>query len=101
MLAGDFGVVKLMAAIYLGVDRRSTASRRAIRVSWTGRLGQRLMERLRVRVFSHIQRLSLDFFTEEKAGRIMTRMTSDIEALSELLRTGSSTSSSSCSRSST
>ena len=35
---------------------------------------------LRVRVFSHLQRLSVDFFTEEKAGRLLTRMTSDIEA---------------------
>ena len=58
------------------------------RISWTGRLGQRLMKQLRLRVFSHIQRLSLDFFSEEKAGRIMTRMTSDIEALSELLQDG-------------
>ena len=87
MLAGDFGVVKLMAAMYLGsIVLNGLTS--AIRVSWTGRLGQRLMESLRVRVFSHIQRLSLDFFTDEKAGRIMTRMTSDIEALSELLGDG-------------
>jgi ATP-binding cassette subfamily B protein len=87
MLAGDFGVVKLMAALYLGsIVLNGFAS--AIRVSWTGRLGQRLMESLRVRVFSHIQRLSLDFFTDEKAGRIMTRMTSDVEALSELLGDG-------------
>ena len=87
MLAGDFGVVKLMAAMYLGSILLNGLTS-AIRVSWTGRLGQRLMESLRVRVFSHIQRLSLDFFTDEKAGRIMTRMTSDIEALSELLGDG-------------
>ena len=87
MLAGDFGVVQLMAAMYLGsIVLNGITS--AIRVSWTGRLGQKLMESLRVRVFSHIQRLSLDFFTDEKAGRIMTRMTSDIEALSELLGDG-------------
>jgi ATP-binding cassette subfamily B protein len=87
MLADDFGVVGLMAALYLGsiVVNGITS---AVRTSWTGRLGQRLMEALRVRVFSHIQRLSLDFFTEEKAGRIMTRMTSDIEALTELLGDG-------------
>ena len=87
MLANDFGVVGLMAALYLAsIVLNGITS--AVRVSWTGRLGQRLMESLRVRVFSHIQRLSLDFFTEEKAGRIMTRMTSDIEALSELLGDG-------------
>jgi ATP-binding cassette subfamily B protein len=87
MLAGNFGVVKMMAALYLlSIVLNGVAS--AVRVSWTGRLGQRLMKGLRVRVFSHIQRLSLDFFTDEKAGRIMTRMTSDVEALSDLLQDG-------------
>jgi ATP-binding cassette subfamily B protein len=87
MFARDFGVIELMAAFYMAsVVINGIAG--AARVSWTGRLGQRLMYSLRVRVFSHIQRLSLDFFTEEKAGRIMTRMTSDIEALSELLQDG-------------
>ncbi len=59
-----------------------------IRIRFLGRLGQLLMYDLRVRVFSHLQRLSVDFFTEEKAGRLLTRMTSDIEALSNLLQTG-------------
>ncbi len=87
MLANDFEVVKQMAALYLlSILVNGVVS--GVRVSWTGRLGQRLMKSLRVRVFSHIQRLSLDFFTDEKAGRIMTRMTSDIEALSELLQDG-------------
>ena len=84
---GDFGVVVLMALMYVGSIVLNGIATWA-RVSWTGRLGQRLMYELRVRVFSHIQRLSLDFFTEEKAGRIMTRMTSDVEALNELLQDG-------------
>ena len=54
----------------------------------TGRLAAGVMNDLRVQVFAHIQRLSLDFFTEEKAGVIMTRMTSDIEALQQLLQDG-------------
>ncbi len=58
------------------------------RIRFVGRLGQLLMYQLRIRVFAHLQRLSLDFFTEEKAGRLLTRMTSDIEALSQLLQTG-------------
>lgn len=58
------------------------------RVAYTGRLGERLMYQLRVRVFSHLQRLSLDYYTDEKAGRVMTRMTSDIEALSILFQEG-------------
>lgn len=59
-----------------------------IRTRYVGRLGELLMYALRVRVFSHLQRLSLDFFTGEKAGRLLTRMTSDIEALSQLLHDG-------------
>jgi ATP-binding cassette subfamily B protein len=43
---------------------------------------------LRVRVFSHLQRLGIDFYTHEKAGRIMTRMTSDIENLQQLFSDG-------------
>jgi len=58
------------------------------RQRYVGRLGQLLMYELRVRVFAHLQRLSLDFYTEEKAGRLMSRMTSDIEALSNLLQNG-------------
>ena len=46
------------------------------------------MNDLRVRVYAHIQRLSLDYFTDEKAGVIMTRMTSDIEVLQQLLQDG-------------
>ncbi len=58
------------------------------RVAWTGKVGESLLYDLRVRVFSHLQRLSIDFFTGEKAGRVMTRMTSDIEALSQLFQDG-------------
>jgi ATP-binding cassette subfamily B protein len=58
------------------------------RIRYTGRLGQRLMYELRLRVFAHLQRLSLDFYTEERAGRLMTRMTSDIESLAALFQDG-------------
>ncbi len=58
------------------------------RYSVTGKLSARVMFELRVRVFAHLQRLSLDYYTDEKAGVIMTRMTSDIEALQQLLQEG-------------
>ena len=54
----------------------------------SGRLAARVMDDLRNRVFTHLQRLSLDFFTREKAGVVMTRMTSDIENLQQLLQEG-------------
>ncbi len=58
------------------------------RVRNTGKLAAQVMNDLRVRVYAHIQRLSLDYFTDEKAGVIMTRMTSDIEVLQQLLQDG-------------
>jgi ATP-binding cassette subfamily B protein len=54
----------------------------------TGRTAERLLYALRIRVFAHLQRLSLDYYDRELAGRIMTRMTTDIEALQQLLQTG-------------
>ena len=60
----------------------------AARVALTGRLGERLAHELRTRVFAHLQRLSIDYYTDEKAGRLLTRMTSDIEALSQLFQDG-------------
>ncbi|NNE72398.1 MAG: ABC transporter ATP-binding protein [Acidimicrobiales bacterium] len=59
-----------------------------LRTAYTGRLGERLMYDLRLRVFAHFQRQSLAFFTSEKSGVLMTRMTSDIEALSVLFQEG-------------
>lgn len=59
-----------------------------IRIRYTGSLGEDLSRSLRIRVFSHLQRQSLNFYTDEKAGVLMTRMTSDIEALSQLFQEG-------------
>lgn len=87
ILAEDSGVVVQVGLLYIGsVVLHSVAS--YARLAFTGRFGQTLMHDLRLKVFSHIQRLSLDYFTEEKAGRIMTRMTSDIEALQQLFTDG-------------
>jgi ATP-binding cassette, subfamily B, bacterial len=84
---GQFSVVVLAAAAYLlSVLVSSLAQRASVRVS--GRLAARVMNDLRIRVFTHLQRLSLDFFTDEKAGVLMTRMTSDIENLQQLLQDG-------------
>jgi len=58
------------------------------RASFTGRLGEKLVYKLRIRVFSHLQRQSFSFFTNEKAGVLMTRMTSDIESLTVLFQEG-------------
>ncbi len=83
----SFAVVAFAAGLYLlAVAGNWLAQGAQARV--TGRLAAWVMNDLRVKVFTHLQRLSLDYFTEEKAGVIMTRMTSDIENLQQLLQDG-------------
>jgi ATP-binding cassette subfamily B protein len=53
-----------------------------------GRNGERLLFSLRVKLFAQLQRLGLDFYERELSGRIMTRMTTDVDALSSFLQTG-------------
>jgi ATP-binding cassette, subfamily B, bacterial len=84
---GDFSLVFVMSAFYLASVLFATVAGR-IRLAWTGRVGERLMFDLRVRIFTHLQRLGLNFYTREKAGRVMTRMTSDVEALHQLFNEG-------------
>jgi ATP-binding cassette subfamily B protein len=80
-------VVLILSAVYLGFVAFTSVTQRA-QVRVTGRLAAWVMNDLRVKVFTHLQRLSLDYFTAEKAGVIMTRMTSDIENLQQLLQDG-------------
>ncbi len=46
--------------------------------------GQKLMYDLRVKVFSHLQKLSLSFFDQNPVGRLVTRATNDVEVLNEM-----------------
>ncbi len=80
-------VVVVCGVVYLVLALASAFLQRA-QVDVTGRLASRVMHDLRIRVFTHLQRLSLGFFTEEKAGVLMSRMTSDIENLQQLVQDG-------------
>ncbi|MBS2961712.1 ABC transporter ATP-binding protein [Actinocrinis puniceicyclus] len=63
----------------------------SIQTRVTGRTGERLLYLLRIKSFSHLQRLGLDYYEKEMGGRIMTRMTTDIDALASFLQNGVST----------
>ncbi|MDX6340893.1 MAG: ATP-binding cassette, subfamily bacterial, partial [Trebonia sp.] len=82
-----FHVVVLMAliglAIVIGDWLVNIASAMVV-----GRNGERLLYTLRVKIFAQLQRLGLDFYEREMSGRIMTRMTTDVDALSTFLQTG-------------
>ncbi|WP_371652810.1 MULTISPECIES: ABC transporter ATP-binding protein [unclassified Streptomyces] len=54
----------------------------------TGRTGERVLYSLRLKIFAQLQRLGLDYYERELTGRIMTRMTTDVDALATFLQTG-------------
>ncbi|MEU8318409.1 ABC transporter ATP-binding protein [Nonomuraea sp. NPDC048881] len=74
------GVI-LVAAVTQALTRQAF-----LRLS--GKVGQSVLLELRRRVFDHFQRLSLSFHEKYTSGRVISRLTSDIEAISELLQSG-------------
>ena len=54
----------------------------------TSLLGQRVMRDLRMEIFQHLQRLSVSYFDRNPVGRLITRVTSDVETLNELFTSG-------------
>ncbi|MEP6766023.1 MAG: ABC transporter ATP-binding protein, partial [Gemmatimonadaceae bacterium] len=55
---------------------------------FTSLLGQRVMRDLRIELFGHLQRLPISYFDRTPVGRLVTRVTSDVEALNELFTSG-------------
>ncbi|HEX3334879.1 MAG TPA: ABC transporter ATP-binding protein [Jatrophihabitans sp.] len=54
----------------------------------TGRTAERIMLSLRIRIWAQLQRLSLDYYERELGGRIMTRMTTDVDQFESLVENG-------------
>ena len=85
--AGVFRSVALIAGVALAIVLGDWAIN-AVQTLVVGRNGERVLYTLRVKIFAQLQRLGLDFYEREMSGRIMTRMTSDVDALSSFLQTG-------------
>jgi ABC-type multidrug transport system fused ATPase/permease subunit len=54
----------------------------------TGWVGERILADLRMRLFGHLQRLSLGFYERNRAGVIISRLTNDVEAIDQLVTDG-------------
>jgi ATP-binding cassette subfamily B protein len=83
----DLGLLGLLTGLYLGtllidfvVEYCGTLL--------TSYIGQRVMYDLRMQIFGHLQRLSIGYFDRNPVGRLMTRVTSDVETLNELFSSG-------------
>ena len=84
---GDAGALNRAAVAYLVVALLGLALGRSV-IWLVSRTGERFLRALRERVFRHLMSLSMDFFEREKTGRLVARMTSDIDALQELVSQG-------------
>src|SRR6185436_1205295 len=85
--ARDLSGLGVVAALYLGALVLSFLLEFA--QTWMMQvIGQRVMFDLRMAVFGHLQRLDLRFYDRNPVGRLMTRVTSDVDVLNELFTAG-------------
>jgi ATP-binding cassette, subfamily B, bacterial len=83
----DLEVINRVALAYLVLAAvQFVASRSEIEA--VARAGQRVLFTVRTRLFRHLQTLSLDFYERERTGRLVARMTADIDAMSDLVTDG-------------
>src|SRR6185436_16342160 len=85
--AGDGGLVARAALIFAASLVVGFACQYGETIL-TSLLGQRVMRDLRRDIFGHVQRLPVVFFDRNPVGRLVTRMTSDVESLNELFTAG-------------
>jgi len=84
---GDIAGLSMILALYLIVLVFTFVTQYA-QIYMTQYLGQRVMYDLRSQIFRHLQKLSLSFFDKNPVGRLMTRVTSDVESLNQMFTQG-------------
>lgn len=85
--ARDLGLLGRYAAIYV-VALLGTLVVDYAQMMLTTRIGQRAMFDLRMAIFDHLNRLPISYFDRNPVGRLMTRVTSDVETLNDLFSSG-------------
>ncbi|HEX6416975.1 MAG TPA: ABC transporter ATP-binding protein, partial [Acidimicrobiales bacterium] len=83
----DTTVLNLAVAGYVVVAALAYVTNRRP-IALISRVGEDFLRELRVRVFDHLQRLSMAFYDRSKAGVLVSRMTSDVDSLAELIQLG-------------
>jgi ATP-binding cassette, subfamily B, bacterial len=85
--AGDAGALNLAIVLYIAAAVVGYVVYR--REVWlVSVVGEAFLRDLRNRVFAHLMRLSMPFYDREQAGVVVSRMTSDVESLQELVQIG-------------
>ena len=84
---GDGSVLNRTIVLYIAVAIISYFSFR-FAIILLARVGERFLRDMRNRVFAHLLRQSMSFYDREKAGVLVSRMTSDVDSLQELVQFG-------------
>jgi len=79
----DFRIIRLMGMLYFGLIVFSSVCEYA-QTYYMTYIGQKIMYRIRNQLFEHIQKMSMSFFDKHSSGRILTRLTNDVEGLNEI-----------------
>jgi ABC-type multidrug transport system fused ATPase/permease subunit len=86
----DVGALDLIVVLFL-VSAIVYAVATYAQTYLVGWVGQRALQDLRIRLFTHLQRLSIGFYSRNRTGVIISRMTNDVEALDQLVEDGLAT----------
>jgi ABC-type multidrug transport system fused ATPase/permease subunit len=86
----DVGTLDLVVVAFL-VSALVYAVASYLQTYLVGWVGQRALQDLRMQLFSHLQRLSIGFYSRNRAGVIISRLTNDVEALDQLVEDGLAT----------
>ena len=87
IIARDLGALNMIVAAFVATAVLYAAATYA-QTYLVGWVGTRALQDLRERVFSHLQAMSIGFFTRNRPGVLISRMTNDIEALNQLVSDG-------------
>ena len=85
--AGDQSVLTVIVVVFIGSVALYWAASYA-QTYLVGWVGQRALQDLRERIYVHIQKMSIGFFTRRKPGVLISRMTNDVQALDSLVTDG-------------
>jgi ATP-binding cassette subfamily B protein len=85
--AGDLETLALIVVAFVVVGL-ATFGLSSLQTYLTGWVGERALADLRIRLFSHLQRLSLGYFERNRTGAIISRITNDVQALDTLITDG-------------
>ena len=87
IVRGDLSGIDLIAAAFLATLLLSFALEYV--QTWTLQItGQRIMYDMRMQIYAHLQRIDLQFYDRNPVGRLMTRVTTDVDVLNDLFTAG-------------